>query len=278
MTNNNNLPLIMEPEALEAILSGENTAFAAERLMIIDLGNPRLYQQAHVPGAISVQPHRLMAGTLPARGKLPPLNQLEALFSELGFTGNEHFVVYDDEGGGWAGRFIWTLDVMGHRQYSYLNGGIHAWWKEGHPVESGTNQRTPSVVSLTMDDRVMASSDFILGTLADPEFVIWDARSAEEFSGEKVMAQRAGHIPGAINFEWTRAMDPEKNYRIRQGLLQELAALGITRDKHIITHCQAHHRSGFTYLVAKALGFNQIRAYDGSWSEWGNLPHTPVAR
>lgn len=278
MTDNNNLPLILEPDALESVLASNESASLKESLIIIDLCNLQLYRQAHVPGAINVQPHRMLAGTLPARGKLPAISQLESLFSELGFTGEEHFIVYDDEGGGWAGRFIWTLDVIGHKKYSYLNGGIHAWLKERHSTESKVNQRTSTAVSLTIDDSVIATSDFILSVLDNPEFTIWDARSPEEYSGEKVMAQKAGHIPGAINYEWTRAMDPKKNYRIKEGVVAELESLGITQDKAIITHCQAHHRSGFTYLVAKALGFQHIRAYDGSWSEWGNLPHTPVAQ
>ena len=73
-------------------------------------------------------------------------------------------------------------------------------------------------------------------------------------------------------------MDPQKNFRIRENLEDELHALGITPDKEIITHCHTHHRSGFTYLVAKQLGFSRVRAYDGSWSEWGNRPDTPVER
>ncbi|WP_299729538.1 rhodanese-like domain-containing protein [uncultured Endozoicomonas sp.] len=280
MTENNNLPLILEPEALETLLASDQPL--KDNLIIIDLCNPQLYRQAHVPGAISVNPARLVAGTLPARGKLPPVSQLEALFAELGYTGEEHFIVYDDEGGGWAGRFIWTLDVIGHKHYSYLNGGIHAWLKEKHPVESQPNQRASAdasiqTVSLNIDDSVIASSDFIIDSLDNPEFVIWDARSPEEYSGEKVMAQKAGHIPGAVNFEWTRAMDPQRNYRIKNGVESELAAIGINGDKRIITHCQGHHRSGFTYLVAKSLGFDNVRAYDGSWSEWGNLPNTPVS-
>ncbi|TMO73445.1 thiosulfate sulfurtransferase, partial [Pseudoalteromonas sp. S3776] len=103
----------------------------------------------------------------------------------------------------------------------------------------------------------------------------WDARSAGEYRGEKVFSQRAGHIPGAVNLEWTLAMDHERNLRIRSDIADILEQLGITRDKNVITHCQSHHRSGFTYLVGKSLGFS-IRAYDGSWSEWGNLPDTPI--
>lgn len=269
MNNTSALPLVAEPYELEACLGQED-------LLIIDLCNPQIYQQLHIPGAINVSPGQLVAGTQPATGKLPSVEQLEALFGQLGYTGKEHIVVYDDEGGGWAGRFIWTLDVIGHKHYSYLNGGLHAWVKENRAVQSKADTPQPTKVSLNIDNSVIASKDQIIERLDDPETRIWDARSPEEYRGEKVFAQRGGHIPGAINFEWTRAMDPAKNFRIREGVETELAELGLTRDKKIITHCQTHHRSGFTYLVGKVLGFKEIQAYDGSWSEWGNLKDTPV--
>ena len=101
-------------------------------------------------------------------------------------------------------------------------------------------------------------------------------RGADEYRGEKVLTARGGHIPGAINFEWTAGMDPERQLRIREDLAAELEGLGITRDKEIITHCQTHHRSGFTYLAAKALGYPRVKAYAGSWGEWGNHPDTPI--
>ncbi len=191
-------------------------------------------------------------------------------------SNDQHIVVYDDEGGGWAGRFIWTLDVIGHTNYSYLNGGIHAWLKAGLPLENTPNQPEPTDVTLSINDEVIASREYIEASLDNPGVVIWDARSPEEYRGERVFAMRGGHIPGAVNYEWTRAMDPARHYRIREGVQEELEALGINKDKEIITHCQSHHRSGFTYLVAKTLGYKNVRAYDGSWSEWGNLPDTPI--
>lgn len=230
-----------------------------------------------LPGALMVSPRSLVAGVPPATGKLPNTDQLQALFSQLGYTGRDQpVVVYDDEGGGWAGRFIWTLDVIGHRNYAYLNGGLHAWLAAGLPLAPPPPLPKPTGVKLSISNGRIATREYIEARLGNPDTVIWDARSPEEYRGDKRLARRGGHIPGAINYEWTRAMDPARGYRIRQGVRQELEALGITGDREIITHCQSHHRSGFTYLVARALGYNRIRAYDGSWSEWGNLPDTPI--
>lgn len=268
MSQNPLLPLVVEPEELVKHLNND-------QLLIVDICNPQLYAQVHVPGAINIGAHQMVSGIQPATGKLPDVEQLNDLFSRLGYTGNEHIVVYDDEGGGWAGRFIWTLDVIGHKNYSYLNGGAHSWLKEGFPTESTPNVPQPTDVNLSIDDTILVSKEAIIASLDDENTVIWDARSPEEHAGVRVMAQRAGHIPGAINFEWTQAMDQNRNLRIREDLAEVLPKLGLTKNKTIITHCHSHHRSGFTYLVGKMLGFN-IRAYDGSWSEWGNSKDTPI--
>lgn len=265
------LPLLLEPAELAPHLHEPD-------LLILDLGKESVYQQAHVPGAISVNGKQFVLGQLPAPGKLPSVEQLSAAFSALGLAPHKHVVVYDDEGGGWAGRLIWTLDVIGHQKYSYLNGGIHAWLAQGLPTESSEGLPTRSHYTAALHDAPVADLDYVRSHLDDPSHVIWDARSPEEFAGTRVLAQRGGHIPGARNYEWTRAMDRANALRIRDldAIRAELAALGITGDKTVITHCQTHHRSGFTYLIGRILGFDKMKAYPGSWSEWGNTPDTPV--
>ncbi|MAR91626.1 MAG: thiosulfate sulfurtransferase [Pseudomonadales bacterium] len=266
------LPLLLEPAELEPHLG-------APGLLLVDLCRPEQYASAHLPGAVYLPFQHLLSGTLPGPGKLPPESSLSRVFSALGLTPDTHVVAYDDEGGGWAGRLIWTLDVLGHRHYSYLNGGLHAWAAEQRPLEQGVVVPTPRDYTAHYHPQPMISKEEILQRLELPNFVIWDARSPEEYLGLRPGARKNGHIPGAVNYEWTRAMDRHHHLRLRDldQVRNELADLGITADKHIVTHCQSHHRSAFTYLLGKILGFEQIQAYPGSWSEWGNDPATPVA-
>ena len=270
------IPRLLEPAQLESLLSSTSDN---GNLIIVDLCSDALYRQKHVPGAVHLQPGALMAGTAPYPGKLPAMEQLENIIRYLGIDTHSHVVIYDDEGGGWAGRFAWTLDLLGFQNWSYLNGGIVAWIKEGFVTESQTNQpvASNSVASIT-NPEVLISADEIISQLGQADFAVWDTRSPGEYSGNMVRSARGGHIPGAINIEWTELMDPQRNLRIRDDAAVILTAAGLGSDKSVTTHCQSHHRSGFTYMVARILGYPNISAYDGSWAEWGSLDHTPVAR
>ena len=270
MTELLDLPLVIEPEALEALRGHPD-------LLILDLSNPDNYRQAHVPGAVFVPYQHTVRGVPPAVGALPNEEQLTQLLSGIGLTSNKWVVVYDDEGGGWAGRFIWLLDSVGHQKYSYLNGGIHAWLGARLPVSQEVTEPVHSNYQASVTAAPSVDRSYLMANYHRDDLVVWDARSPEEYQGIRGNSRKTGHIPGAANYEWVRAMDRQNQLRIRDHdqLISELAELGITRDKEVITHCQTHHRSGFTYLLGKVLGFH-IRAYPGSWAEWGNDPDTPV--
>ncbi len=265
------LPLIVEPQAFADFIQHTPD----QDILILDLGTEQNYVIGHVPGAVHVSGKALILGQPPAPGRLPPLEQLNQLFSSLGLTPETHVVVYDDEGGAWAGRMIWTLDVIGHKNYSYINGGLLAWKDDGLPLQTEANQRTTVEQQITINTTPIAEIDDILPHLGEPDFAIWDARGPQEYSGEKVLAAKGGHIPGAINVEFTQLMDRQRGSRIREDAREFLAAQGLNESQDIVTHCQTHRRSGLTYLVGKMLGFT-IRGYHGSWSEWGNHPDTPV--
>lgn len=270
------IPRLLEPALLDSMLGSVSEM---DNLIIIDLCSDALYHQKHVPGAMHLQPGALMAGTAPYPGKLPTIEQLTNIIQYLGIDDDSHVVIYDDEGGGWAGRFAWTLDLLGYKNWSYLNGGIVAWIREGFATEHQANQAAASNACVSIaDPNVLISTDEIISQLGSSDFAVWDARSPGEYRGDMVRSARGGHIPGAINIEWTELMDQQRNLRIRDDAQEILDNAGLHRDKTITTHCQSHHRSGFTYMVARILGYENISAYDGSWAEWGSLDHTPIER
>ena len=118
------IPLVIEPKALSELLDDEPEG---TEYLVVDLCREENYQRHHIPSAVHISPAELVSGEQPAVGKLPSIDRLESLFSRIGYKSRKHIIAYDDEGGGWAGRFIWLLDVIGHHRYHYLNGGLPAW-------------------------------------------------------------------------------------------------------------------------------------------------------
>lgn len=212
-------------------------------------------------------------------GLLPDDAELSRVLSGIGLTPDRHVVAYDDEGGGKASRLLWTLDVLGHERFSLLDGGYRAWIDARLPLETTPVRAAQSAFEAVAGENARGDRDYILARLGSPDFVLVDARTPEEYTGENRRAERGGHIPGAINFNWVDAMDRSRALRLRPGdqLLAEFTALGVTPDKEVVTYCHTHHRSSHTYIVLKSLGFGRLRGYPGSWSEWGNDPSTPVA-
>lgn len=265
------LPLLIEPDELERRL-GE------AHLLVIDLSSTETYERMHIPGAVHLDYGQIVRAEPPRLGLLPDDGQLQAVLSAVGIGPQTHVVAYDDEGGGRASRLLWTLDVAGHEHYSLLNGGLHAWANEGHPLSSDPVSPTPARFEVHHDDGPVADRSFVLKHLYDDRVVVLDARTPQEFQGVDVRAQRGGHIPNAVNVDWTRAMDPNRNMRLKPAAeLREIyEGRGVTPDKTVVTHCQTHHRSAHTYIVLKALGYPQVKGYPGSWSDWGNATDTPI--
>ncbi len=264
--------LLIDSEQLEYRLDDDAT-------LIVFVGSEAAFNAGHIPNSIHVSPSELTCGIPPAVGKLPSIDKLTALFRRVGLTENSQLIAYDDEGGGWAGRLIWTLDVIGHTHYQYLDGGLHRWQAEKRPLEDSTVflEQAHSDYQITIRNELLVTAESIINDLSAKQIHIWDARSAQEYHGEKVLADRAGCIPGAANIDWLELIDHSRAMQLKPLPLikQMMDEAGLDGSKKIITHCQTHHRSGLSYLVGKLLGM-PIAAYDGSWSEWGNRIDTPI--
>ncbi len=266
------LPLLIEADELEKQLHHPD-------ILIIDVGKASTYQNYHIPGAIHLPYTSLLHAQPPVMGLLPSKEELATLFSQLGIDEKKHVIAYDDEGGGCACRLLWTLEVMGHTQYSLLNGGLHTWANEQHPLSHTPHLPQARTFITHYNLQAIADKSYIQDHLNDPDVVLLDARSSMEFQGIKKFSQQAGHIPGAVNIDWSSTMDQQKNLRFQapKVITMRLHNAGITPDKTIVTYCQTHHRSSHSYMMLKILGYPDIKGYPGSWSDWGNDSRLPVA-
>lgn len=277
--NNDAIPYLIEPHELESLLPSEN-------LLIVDMGGSTTYLQSHLPGAIHLDYSDLILGQPPVPGLLPPLDKLQAVLQSIGLTAEKHVIAYDDQGSGQASRLLWTLEAVGHKKSSLLNGGLHAWGNEGHATESAPTQAAPHPINesnieqppIALNSAVIADQDYVLASLTDENIMILDARSPDEYNGIKSPSLRTGHIPGAVNFNWLDSIDRDNNLRLKPAttLNSMLTALGVVREKEIIVHCQSHHRSSHSFVMLRHLGFEKIRGYAGSWAQWGNDPSLPI--
>lgn len=265
---------LIEPGTLTALV--ESSQRDGTDLLIVDVGAADRYARAHIPGAVLVTPAELVDGGAPAPGRLPSTERLQELFTRIGLTPETLVVAADDEGGGWAGRLIWTLEVIGHGRWKVLDGGVHAWHDAGLPLTREPPERAASDIEIRIDRTPIAEAADVLAASRSGSALIWDARSPEEYRGERVSAARGGHVPGAVNLDWLELMDRDRSLRLREDLESLLADRGIDPTAPIITHCQSHHRSGLTWLVARLFGNRDVKGYHGSWAEWGNRDDLPV--
>ncbi len=268
MTTNS---FVIQPDEAEALIKQEAP-------LVIDLSNTQNYAQQHIPSAVNLAYEHLIDGQAPAPGNLPSIERLQALHQALGIDPQAPVLVYDDEGNGRACRFIWTLDCVGVHNYRLIDGGMHSWVNEGHPTEQTVNHPHASqAIELKVDPTPIADKAAVLAAIEEPNTVILDVRTPEEYHGQRG-GSRFGHIPSAVHLNWLDTLDQNRNLRFLpdKQLLDKYAQIGVTPDKKIIAHCQTNHRSAHTYALLKHLEFKDVKAYGGSWAEWSADLSLPI--
>jgi thiosulfate/3-mercaptopyruvate sulfurtransferase len=262
------MPVVLSPQE----------AVAVRGALVVDLSKPERYAEAHLPGAVPLDYASLVRSETPVGGLLPSAPVLSALLGGLGLAPGRPLIAYDDEGNGRAARLVWTLAAVGHRAAAILDGGLAAWREAGLATSRTPVAPVAAAFEARYTGEAVADRAWILAHLQDPSSVLVDTRSPAEYRGEDLRAARGGHIPGALSFDWVRAMDTDRHRCLRPAgaLREELAALGVVPEREVIVYCQTHHRSSHTWVVLRSLGYERVRGYPGAWSDWGNAPDTPI--
>lgn len=243
-----------------------------------------LYETGHIPGSVKVDWHTELNDPI-VRDYVDGAG-FAALMSRKGIAREDTVVIYGDKNNWWAAYALWVFSLFGHEDVRLLDGGRDKWIAEGRPIttEPTSRERTDYPVVVRDDSSLRAYKDDVLAHFGNP---LIDVRSPDEYNGSRTSAPaypeegalRAGHIPTAKSVPWARAVADDGGFKSRA----ELDAIyrdevGLTDGDPIVAYCRIGERSSHTWFVLHhLLGFENVRNYDGSWTEWGSAVRVPIA-
>jgi thiosulfate/3-mercaptopyruvate sulfurtransferase len=196
----------------------------------------------------------------------------------IGLNNDDRVVIYDGGNSLAAARLFYALEYYGFSNASILNGGIQGWLAEGYDIANAPASRGESSFSVNVNEAMWCDITYVMEAANDPDKIIFDARSEAEYTGEDVRAERGGHVPNAVNLEWSRVLQPDgiPYFLPPQQIQDKYTALGITPDKEVIPHCHTNVRSSHAYFTLRLMGYDSVRPYEGSWAEYGNNPQSII--
>ena len=242
------------------------------------------YDQGHLPGAVGWNWQTQLQDGI--RRDLIDRATLEKLLGSSGISNTTAIILYGDNNNWFAAYAFWQLKLYGHNDVRLVNGGRKKWLEEKRPLTKDPANVTPATyrVSVT-DDTIRARKEEVLAVIdgRKPGQLV-DVRSVDEFTGKIIAppgmnetAQRAGHIPQAANIPWVQAANEDGTFKSFDELKKLYESQGINGKDEVIAYCRIGERSSHTWFVLKyLLGFERVRNYDGSWTEWGNLIGAPI--
>jgi thiosulfate/3-mercaptopyruvate sulfurtransferase len=246
-----------------------------------------LYDTGHIPGAVKVDWH-LELNDQVTRDYLDP-EAFAAMCEAKGIGRDDTIVFYGDNFNWWAAYALWVFSLFGHRDVRLLDGGRQKWVAEGRELtrEKTSREKADYPVPVRSDEPIRAFRDEVMSHIASGRPLV-DVRSPQEYTGELTHmeaypqegALRGGHIPGAVSKPWKSAANDDGTFKAADELAKIYRdGLGLSESDDIIAYCRIGERSSHTWFVLQhLLGYPQVRNYDGSWTEWGNLVRAPIAK
>ena len=243
------------------------------------------YDQSHLPGAVAWNWTSQLADGI--RRDIASREEFSALLSASGIGPDTTIVLYGDNNNWFAAWAYWQLKLFAHRDVRILNGGRRFWLDNGLPLSTDLPTHAATHYDLAEPDfSLRAFQGDILPRLGATDFALVDVRSPAEFNGEIIAppgmtetAQRAGHIPGAASIPWAQTVREDGTFKSHDELADLYEAKGVTPDKDVIAYCRIGERSSHSWFVLhELLGYQRVRNYDGSWTEWGSMVGMPIEK
>jgi len=247
----------------------------------------KAYDEGHVPGALGWAWNTQLCDTT-VRDILQK-TQYEKLMRDSGITKDTTVVIYGDSNNWFAAWALWQMKVYGHKDVRLMDGGRKKWIAEGRDMETTANKATPAAQpyeASAPDLSLRAFLPQVQEAMKAGNTVMIDVRSPQEFTGEILAppglpetCQRGGHIPGAHSVPWGKACNDDGTFKSVEELKALYGPEGADGSRPLIAYCRIGERSSHTWFVLKyLLGYGNVKNYDGSWTEWGNLVGAPVER
>jgi len=244
------------------------------------------YETGHIPGAVGFNwQTQLQNQTL---RDIATKEEFETLLSDAGVRPETHVVLYGDNNNWFAAYAFWLFKLYGHEYVSLMDGGRKKWLAEGRETTTDVPSYPKTQYKVTkVNNDLRADRDFVKTRLEKGNFGLVDVRSVDEYTGKIIAppnmpetAQRPGHIPGAANIPWGQAVAEDGSYKSKEELEKLYGGKGITSGKNdVVAYCRIGERSSHTWFALKyILGLENVRNYDGSWTEWGNLIGAPIRK
>ncbi|MEX0646288.1 MAG: sulfurtransferase [Balneolaceae bacterium] len=247
--------------------------------------NTRSYDSGHLPGAVGWNWKTELQDQL--RRTISSKEDFEALLSKSGISNDTTIILYGDNNNWFAAWAYWLLKYYGHEDVRILDGGRLKWEAENRELTTETTKVESADYKIEgINHKYRAFRDDVAKTLGSDAHGLVDVRSPDEFTGKILappgldeLSQRAGHIPGASNIPWSKAVNEDGTFKSKEELKALYEGEGITPDRDIISYCRIGERSAHSWFVLnELLEYPNVRNYDGSWTEWGNLIDAPIER
>ncbi|MFU8811482.1 MAG: sulfurtransferase [Balneolaceae bacterium] len=209
---------------------------------------------------------------------LVDVESFEQMMQEIGLNNDDRVILYDDGNALSAARLFYALDYYGFGNASILNGGLQGWLADGYSTDEEPQPTTRGSFSVSVQENLSCDITYLRSVIDDPNVIVFDARSEGEFTGTDRRALKGGHIPNAVNLEWNSVLEQDgvPYFRSAAAIQAQYLAMGITPDKEVIPHCHTNVRGSHAYFTLRLMGYDSVRPYEGSWSEYGNLEDSVV--